>query len=494
MSRRFHLTSSFFALAVFSVVLSGCMVGPNYKKPVEKTPPGWVEVPKGISTEQPVGVSRWWIVFDDPVLDSLVDQAAQANKDLKMAYARIYEARAQRAIATAGLFPTLNASASYTAYRNSGNASPSSIPAGLVPPSPGAGGNFSGGLDLFQGGFDASWELDIFGRTRRTIEAANASLEASEEDYRDTLVTLFAEVAADYLNVRGTQLRLVIAKKNIEAQTQTVELTSERFEAGLSSELDVAQAKAQLASTESQVPTLETTAKQAMYQLATLLGTTPSTVVEQLSVEKPLPAVPVNVPVGIPSDLLRRRPDVRRAERQLAAATANIGVATADLFPRFNLLGDIGQSAMNFSNLVRSSSTFWSLGPGISWNIFNAGSVKANIEVQKAKAKEALANYEKTVLVSLQDVESALVAYTKERGRRDYLADAVKSNERAYQISSELYIKGLVDFLRVLDSQRSLYQTQDQLAVSEQLVSTDLVALYKALGGGWELPPTDAKH
>ena len=469
----------------FLLVSAGCMVGPDYKTPKEQMPATWTEVPKG-TAEGPADVKKWWTLFNDPLLNSLIEQAEKANKDLKIASARIREARAQRVISASGLYPTINTTELYERTRSSSNASPSSLPSGSAPPSPGTGGTFTGGQDLFQGGFDASWELDFFGRIRRSVEASTAQVSASEEDYRDTLVTLLSEVARNYLTIRGTQLRLDIANKNIEAQRQTLELTRVRFEAGLSSDLDVSQAQAQLATTESLVPVLEITLKQTMFQLATLLAQPPEYMVEELSREAPIPPVPPEVPVGLPSDLLRRRPDVRRAERQLAAATAQIGVATADLFPRFSLTGNLGQASMSLNDIALSSSSFWQLGPTVKWNIFNAGATRANIEVQKAKTEQSLGTYEKTVLTSLQDVESALVGYSRQQARREQLIVAVNSSQRAFDISSELYARGLVDFLRVLDSQRSLYVTQDQLAVSTQDVASNLVALYKALGGGWE--------
>lgn len=474
------------AATVAFFVLSGCTVGPNYRKPPEAMPANWVEPAEGVSTEGPVEIARWWTLFDDPTLDALIEQAMEADKDLKIARARVREARAQRAIAASQLFPSIDANAEYARVRPGLNSSPSSVSAVSEA---GVGGTFSGAYDLYQAGFDASWELDIFGGVRRSVEAATANVSASEEDYRDTLVTLLSEVAVNYLTVRGTQLRLAIARNNIEAQKKTLELTEVRFEAGLSSELDVSQARAQLSTTESQIPQLEITAKQAMHQLATLLGTPPAPLVEQLSETAPIPGVPPVVPVGIPSDLLRRRPDIRRAERQLAAATARIGVATADLFPRFFLTGNIGQASMSLADIGRSASSFWGFGPSMSWSIFNAGRVRGAIEVQNAQTEQALGNYEKTILVALQDVENALVAYSKEQSRRDSLVSAVAANERAVEISNELYSRGLVDFLRVLISQLALYSTQDQLAVSDQLVSSNLVALYKALGGGWDVPP-----
>ncbi|MHC1728619.1 MAG: efflux transporter outer membrane subunit [Syntrophobacteraceae bacterium] len=476
---RFVCFRSSLAVVLASFVFSGCVVGPNYRKPADETPSKWISLSEGASTSDPAEMSRWWTVFKDPALDRLIDQATAANKDLRIAAARVLEARSQRVIAAAGLFPSIDGIDSYSRSKASGNASPSSIPAGS--------GTFSGGQDLYQAGFDASWELDIFGRVRRTVEAATAEVQASEENYRDTLVTLLSEVSVNYLSLRGAQLRLDIAKKNIQTQRETLHLTKERFEAGLSSELDVAQARAQLAGTEAQVPIFETTIRQSIYQLATLLGQTPEPLVEELSKEAPIPGIPPEVPVGLPSDLLRRRPDIRRAERQLAAATARIGIATADLFPRFNLTGNIGQASMSLADIAKSSSSFWNLGPSMSWSIFNAGSVKANIEVQKARTEQALGLYEKTVLTAIRDVESALVAFSMEQVRRGALVEAVQSNQRAYEISSELYARGLVDFLRVLDSQRSLYQTEEQLALSDQLVSSNLVAVYKALGGGWNL-------
>jgi outer membrane protein, multidrug efflux system len=487
MNRFSRYKCSAVAITFTFLISAGCMVGPDYKQPKEQMPAKWVEVSKG-ATEAPADVKQWWTLFNDPTLNSLIEQAEKANKDLKIAYARIREARAQRTISASGLFPSINTSGSYERTRGSSNASPPSVPSGLVPPSPGTGGSFTGAQDLFQGGFDASWELDFFGRIRRSVEASTADVSASEENYRDTLVTLLSEVAVDYLTVRGAQLRLDIAKKNIEAQRQTLELTQVRFEAGLSSDLDVSQARAQLATTESVVPSLEITSRQAMYQLATLLAQTPEYLVGELSREAPIPHIPPEVPVGLPSDLLRRRPDVRRAERQLASATAQIGVATADLFPRISLTGNFGQSSMSLNDIALSSSSFWSIGPTVKWNLFNAGATRANIEVQRARTEQALGTYEKTVLTSLQDVESALVAYSREQTRRDHLVVAVNSNQRAFDISSELYARGLVDFLRVLESQRSLYVTQDQLAVTDQQVASNLVSLYKALGGGWETP------
>jgi NodT family efflux transporter outer membrane factor (OMF) lipoprotein len=303
------------------------------------------------------------------------------------------------------------------------------------------------------------------------------------------LLTLLSEVARNYLQVRGDQLRIAIALKNIKAQTQSVELTRARFEAGLSSQLDVVQSEGQLAVTQATVPALERSARQTIHQLSVLLGQEPGALLDELLEMAPLPSGPPEVPVGIPSDLLRRRPDIRQAERLIAAATARIGVATADLFPRFSLTGSLGLQSVKLSDLVASGSTFWSIGPAVQWPIFNAGRIRANIEVQNAREEQALILYEQTVLAALQEVENALTAHYNEQATRNSLIKAVEANSRAFEISNELYARGLVDFLTVLESQRSLYLSEDQLAQSGARVSANLVALFKALGGGWELAP-----
>jgi len=279
-----------------------------------------------------------------------------------------------------------------------------------------------------------------------------------------------------------------VTHDNIQAQQQSVALTDARFQSGLTSALDVAQAEAQLATTQSQVPTLESAARQSIHRLGVLLGQPPETLLDELTPERPIPAVPPEVMVGLPSDLLRRRPDVRRAEQELAAATARIGVATADLFPRFSLTSNIvGLQSADIADLALASSRFWTAGPTLSWPIFDAGRIRANIEVQNAREEQALAQYEKTVLTALEDVEDALVAYAREQVRRGALMAAVEANQRATGLANERYIKGLGDFLNVLEAQRSLYDSQDQLVQSERTAVSDLIALYKAIGGGWEV-------
>jgi NodT family efflux transporter outer membrane factor (OMF) lipoprotein len=297
---------------------------------------------------------------------------------------------------------------------------------------------------------------------------------------------MVAEVARSYLELRALQRRLDVARENIRVQRDTWELTRVRFEAGVISNLDVVRAEAQLRTTESQVPVLETGLRQAVHRLSVLLGSEPGALAAELAPVGPLPVEPPVVPVGLPSTLLARRPDVRRAERELAVATAAIGVATADLYPRFSLTGGGGVESTRLEDLARGGSVYWFVGPSFSWPIFHAGAIRANIRVQDARAEQALARYEQTVLVSLREVEDALVAYAQERERRARLTEAVTADRSAVELARELNDRGLVDFLNVLDAQRSLYLVEDQLVQSDQAVVTNLVLLYKALGGGWE--------
>jgi outer membrane protein, multidrug efflux system len=311
------------------------------------------------------------------------------------------------------------------------------------------------------------------------------------EDRRDVLVSLVAEVARNYLELRGGQQRLAITRGNISIQEKTVDMARKRFQIGFGSELAVVQAETQLAMTMSQVPGFETAASQAKHQLALLLGQTPETLFQELAAEAIIPAIPPRVPVTLPSDLLRQRPDIRRAERQLAAATAEIGVATAELFPSFSLAALLGLESTGLSHLVTSGSRYWSIGPRVKWSIFDGGKARAGIEASNSRRDRAQIMYEKTVLTSLVEVENALVAFSREQQTQRILKTAVVAGERALTISKSQYAIGLVDFLNVLQSELSFYQSQDQLVQSEQRLSLDMVALFKALGGGWEIPEKD---
>ncbi len=472
------LSDKLIVAVLFLVLVAGCAVGPDYEEPKLAMPVGWQEAQqKGVDI-RPVEMARWWTTFNDPLLNSLVERAVKSNLDLRIAEARIREVRASRAVVASSAWPTLDVSASYKRNRTSENA----LALGSLAPQ--GGGNVE--QDLFKTGFDASWEIDVFGGVRRSVEAADATIGASVESRRDVLVTLLGDVAKNYIDLRGFQRRLAVARANLKAQQDTLELTRIRFQAGLTSDLDVAQAEAQASTTTAQIPTLESALKQAAYSLDLLLGLSPGALWNDLANETTIPSLPPEVLVGLPSDLLRRRPDIRFAERQLAASTAQIGAAMADLFPKFSLTGAAGLQSISASDWFTGRSRYWSIGPTISWPIFDAGRIRANIEVRNAQQEQALTQYEKTVLAAFGDVEKSLVNYSREQARQQALTNAVASNRRAVEMANELYVRGLNDFLNVLDTQRSLYAAENDLAQSEATMAANLVALYKALGGGWE--------
>jgi len=339
--------------------------------------------------------------------------------------------------------------------------------------------------DLYQAALDATWELDIFGGTRRAVETAEAEIGASEEDRRAVLVTLLGEVGLNYIELRGLQKENEVTRSNLEAQRQTLALTQDRLQAGLATDLDVARVQAQAATTAAQVPPLESAIKHAVHRLSVLVGESPGTLAGRWLDAAPIPATPPEVPVGLPSELLRRRPDIRRAERDLAAATARIGVATADLFPRFSLTGALGLQSVAASDFFTGGSRFFSLGPAIHWPIFSAGRIRQNIKVQNLRQEQALLAYEQAVLIALEETENALVAYRQAQLRLHQLTEAEKAQQRAVVLAHDRYRSGLVDFLDVLEAERSLYTSQAHLAQGERAVSQNLVRLYKALGGGW---------
>jgi NodT family efflux transporter outer membrane factor (OMF) lipoprotein len=467
-------------LLVLTGLLVGCTVGPNYRRPEVPVPATWRQaeqagVSRGVTT-----VAAWWQTFQDPVLDRLVQRAVAANLDLKVATARVREARALRSISAADRVPAVSAAGTAARVRDSENA---------LPRPPG----FDFEHDLFITGLDASWELDFWGRVRRSVEAADAAVEAAEDAQRDVLVILLAEVARNFTEVRGAEQRLAIARQNIQTQRDSVDLTRIRFEAGLGTEVDVAQARTLLATTQAQVPILEAARDAAIHRLGVLVGKPPGTLVDELRAPDRIPIGPPSVPVGRPSELLRRRADVRRAERELAAATARIGVATADLFPRFTLTGTLGLAATDAADVFTGASRFWSIGPQVVWPLFAGGRIRANIRVEEARQEATFARYEQAVLVALEDTETALVRYGQEQARRRALERTVDASQLAVTLARELYTRGLQDFLTVLDTQRAPYSAQDQLVQSEQAVAANLVTLYKALGGGWEvlLPAQD---
>lgn len=465
-------------MALLMALAGGCAVGPNYQTPKQAAPSHWGEALAGGETNSAASVARWWKSFDDSELDSLIERAAQSNLDLRVAQARVREARAQYGIACGNLWPSVNGSSSFSRERVSERLPVlNSIP---VPPGTPYDDNF------YQAGFDASWEIDVFGGKRRAVESTKAQVAAAEFGERDTLITLLGEVARNYVEARGYQRQLEITRENIRVQEKVLALTQNRYTNGLEDDLDVQQASTLLANTRANVPTLESGLAASIHRLGILLGQPPEALQAELSTVAPIPAAPPQVPVALPSELLLRRPDVSEAERQLAAATANIGVAKADLFPKFYLTGVAGYESVSASDWFTGGSRFWSAGPTVEWNLFDAGRIRANIRVQNARQEEALANYEKTTLSAFEDVENAMVAYAKEQTRRRSLEEAVKSSQESLRLANQLYTNGLTDFINVLDAERSLYQAQDALVQSDRTVSTDLIALYKSLGGGWE--------
>jgi NodT family efflux transporter outer membrane factor (OMF) lipoprotein len=456
-------------------ILAGCAVGPDYQPPkASASAQQWTSPLAGGETNGPVDLAAWWKNFGDTNLDSLMTVAVQSNLTLRIAEAHVREARAERDVMAGSLWPSVGTSGSYSRNRFGQNSFP--------PLPPGTPLDYN----LYSASFDAAWELDIFGGTRRAVESASAEIGAAEYGQRDVLVSLLAEVARNYIGARGYQQRLDITRQNIQVQQEIMNLTSNRFENGLSSDLDVQQATALLTATEAEVPSLETGFDQSVRHLAVLLGQPPGALMDEMSVEKSIPLTPPTVPVGLPSDLLQRRPDVQRSERELAAATARIGAAKADLFPKFSLTGFAGLESISTGNFFNYASRDWSAGPTVQWEIFEAGSIRANVRVQNARQEQALDAYQQTVLVALEDAENALTAYAREQTRRESLSQSVQANEQALELSTQLYNSGLADFLGVLDSERSLYAAQDALVQSDQTVSLNLVQLYKALGGGWQ--------
>lgn len=474
-------------LLVLSLVgaSASCTVGPDYQRPEVPTPESFTSIPADAEGLQvtpaagPADAARWWESFNDPALSSLVRRAVDGNLDLEAARARVREARALVGVAGAGSRPTLDASGSYSRSRQSENTT-----SGRFIPSE--------ERDLFQVGFDAAWEIDLFGRVRRGVEAARADLDAADAAYADAAVTLVAEVARQYVELRVSQERLAIARESVRIEEDLLALTTARFEAGLTSELDVAQSRAQLERRRSQVPPLLAAERLALHRLAVLLGQDPAALESELSAPAPVPTPPARVAVGIPSDLLRRRPDVRRAERELAAATARIGVARGDLFPRFNIAAALGLQAEHIADMANLDSRYWSITPGVRWPILSGGRVRANIDVQTARQEQALAVYAASILRALEDTENALTTLVHAQRQRDALHESRRASARAVELARDLNRSGLADFQRVLESQRSLYEASDAVALTDQQVLNGVIALYKALGGGWEAPPQPA--
>ena len=461
------------ALACFGWTLAACAVGPNYETPETEVPDRWhQELMRGLAPG-PGSLETWWTFLDDPILASLIQRAGEGNLDLADALARVDEGRARRGIARGDFFPDTDGTGSYSRSRLSNEI------VDFAPPPQNRVENF------WSVGLDASWEIDVFGRIRRSVESADADLQASIEDYRDVLVALYADVGINYVELRATQQRLRFALQNVSTQRGTLSLTRDRNRAGLVGDLDVRQAEQNLASTESFVPSLRQRIVEVINRLGVLLGVPPSTLHAELAEPTAIPGPPQEILVGIPAELLRQRPDIRRAERDLASQTAQIGVATADLYPRFALLGTFAFDALELAQLFTGKAGNYSFGPAFRWNIFDGGRVRSNIEAQEAITAQLFAQYENTILLAQEEVENAMVAYVQETDRRDALERSAIAAAKAVELVQTLYRTGLTDFQNVLDTERTLFLQQDALAESEGFVTQNLINIYRALGGGW---------
>ncbi len=465
-------TPKYIALAAAAVVLSGCAVRTNARVPAVGMPAGYSAPQDATVQTSAADLASWWKSFQDPTLNSLVDRAVKGNIDLRIARERVREARAVRGYTSASRqLPNTGITGGYTERSGSSR-----------------GSNFistGNNTSLYQTGFDASYELDLFGGARASVKAAEADAQATEEAVRNTLVSVAAETARNYMDLRAAQERLAVAQKNLKAQEETLRLTDLRKNAGLVSDLDTSRARAQAASTRAAIPLLEAQVRRSIDAIALLLGQQPQSVQAELSAAGEMPAAPPEVPVGLPSDLLRRRPDVRQAERQIAGDAARVGVAVSNLYPKFALTGSGGGQSGTLLNILSGAARLWSFGTSFNWGLLNYPATKANIQAAESRERQAAANYEQTVLTALKDVEDALATYTKDKERQPALMQAVEATRKAAELARLRYEKGLSSFLEVLDAERSLYSAEDALTQNRASVNNSLVALYKALGGGW---------
>jgi len=465
-----HLPLALVAGLIGLAIVNGCAVGPDFKSPQAKTPAAWSDATNSASAETRLttnwtGLAQWWTNFQDPKLVELVNEALRTNLDIQSAQAHLRQAFASRGIAEGGLWPSLTASGA-AAYGQSATFSEKSYRAGL----------------------NGVWDLDVFGGTRRSVEAATASLLAAQEDMRNVRVTVASAVALAYIDLRSAQSQIQTAKENLDTEQRTAEVTRQKLRAGFVSALDVANAEAQAASTAAGIPTLETIAQQDIYSLSVLLGRLPTDLVDDLSKPGATLMMPPEVPAGLPSELLRRRPDIRMAEANLHSAAAQIGVAEAAFFPQFSLTGSVNFQNQNdvLGRLFNTGNRVWSIGPQINWPIFQGGSVASNVRMQKALRDASYIAYQQTVLNACKDVENQLVALAKEWDHRKLLADETKNYRQALKLSQQLYQQGTLEFVNVLDAERSVYQAETALGISRTDILVDLVNLYRALGGGWE--------
>ena len=459
------------ALAV-AATLASCAVGPNYKRPDTPVAPRYAGAEASAYSTDGHIQAKFWTEFDDETLNQLIDDALLANHDLRIALGHLVEARAARRESLFDLAPTVTAAGGHT---------------NELVPSVQAGFPFS--ASYYDAGFDATWELDLFGRVRRGVEARSAELQGAEASLQDAQVSITAEVARTYFELRGQQTQLAVAQRNVINQTDTLQLTQARLDAGRGTELDTSRAQSQLSSTLSTIAPLQAAVARSIHRLGVLTGRDPNALTSLLAPPRELPELPKIAAIGDPASLLRRRPDIRVAERQLAASTALVGVAIGDYFPKVTFNGNFTYAAVSPGNLGTAPSRSYLVGPGISWAAFDLGRVHAQVAQAHARDDVALATYEQTVLKALEETENALVTHARARDSLTHVADAAEASATAARLARTRYEGGYVDFLEVLDAERTQLEAEDRLAQSRTDTATSLIAVYKALGGGWEQAP-----
>lgn len=454
-------------------------VGPDYLAHPPAAPSSWNQLDGNPSlvtaTKGSSDLSQWWQLLADPMLSELVDEALQASPDFRMAQAKLAEARSRREVTSADRFPEVSATGNASRNRSSEET--------------GSGDS----RNMFSAGFDASWEVDVFGGVLRSIEAAEADLETSQANLENSQVSLVAEVGLNYIELRGLQIRLDIARNNLTSQSETLQLTEWRAQAGLVSRQDVEQARSNREQTRAQIPSLATSLAEAEHRLDILLGKTPGTLHARLAENGDLPAMPENIAVGIPADTLRQRPDIRATERQLAAETARVGMAEAARYPSFKLSGSIGLEALSADALGNSGAAASSLLAGITAPVFDAGRLRNQVLIQDAVREQAQLAYQQAVLNALEEVENALVALNHNGERREALRSAAGSARSAAKMAQQQYSAGLIDFQSLLDTERSVLTIEDSLASTDTENLLALIRLYKALGGGWS-PQSESRQ
>ena len=493
--------AAFACVAILGVTaLSSCTVGPSFKRPDAELPTDWSPRQAGaaaggvksLPVAEPIE-GQWWLLFNDPALDSLEARVTTANFDVQLAVARLAQSRAQLAVALGSRAPNVSGSATYGRQRQSELGTNTRMIEILSPP---VGREkliaaLAEPFDVYQAGFDASWELDLWGRIRRSVESANARLGASAAAAHDVQLSVTAELARNYVQLRGIQRQLAIAQQDVAIAEELLDLTRQRAAGGLVTDLDVVSQEAHLATGRARIPQLEQQQAQTINAIALLLGEQPGALDAELSPTKAVPPIPPRVPIGVPSEVARRRPDIREAEARLHAATADIGVAVADLYPRVTLSGTFVMQSLSAGDLSDWGARQWSVGPSLSLPIFDGGRRRATVILRRAQQQEAAVNYQRTVLHAWHEIDTALNAYVNEQRRNEDLAAAARSSQSAFELASTRYQHGLTDFLIALDAQRTLLQVERDFADSTTAMSTRVVTLYKALGGGLPIDGQD---